>query len=283
MEMEEATKYRGAGRCIGLIAGGGQFPLLFSHRAKEKGYRIFAAAYLNEADPRLAGKVAAIEWLHLGQVRRLLRFFKKNGVTEAVMVGTIQKTRMFSDVKPDSKAISLLLNMFSTHDDGVLRAFAALLEKEGIRIRPSTFLLPDLLATEGVWTQRRPNRSETADIALGWECARDIGRLDIGQCVVVGGGTILAVEAIEGTDAAISRGGHLGKGNAVAVKVCKPHQDMRFDVPAVGSKTIRTMHDAGVRALAVEAEKTVVFDRKEMIQLADAFEIAVVGKVNRGK
>ncbi|MBW2042387.1 MAG: UDP-2,3-diacylglucosamine diphosphatase LpxI [Deltaproteobacteria bacterium] len=275
--MDNTTGHRSMGHRIGLIAGGGQFPLLFSKRAKEKGFVVYAAAYRNEADPRLADGVEAIEWLHLGQVRRLIRFFKKNDVTEAVMMGSIQKTRMFSDVRPDPKAVSLLLKMFSTHDDGVLRAFAGALEKEGIRIRPSTFLLPDLLAPEGVWTRRRPSRSEAADIALGWACARKIGGLDIGQCVVVGGGTILAVEAIEGTDAALSRGGRLGSGNAVAVKVCKPNQDTRFDIPAVGSSTVCVMQGAGISALAVEAGKTVVFDRKEMIELADGFGIAIVG------
>ena len=264
-------------RRIGLIAGGGQFPLLFSKKAKEEGFSVYAAAYLHEADPALSQRVDAIEWIHLGQVRRLIRFFKKNRVQEAVMMGSIQKTRMFSDVKPDTKAIALFLKMASTHDDRILRTFAHALEKEGIRIRPSTFLLPDLLATEGIWTRRRPNRSERADIVLGWECAREIGKLDIGQCVIVGGGTILAVEAIEGTDAAISRGGRLGKGNAVAVKVCKPNQDTRFDMPAVGARTVHTMADAGVSALAVDAGKTVVFDRKEMIAVADRFGIAIVG------
>ncbi len=280
MKKNGIVRHLTAGDRIGLIAGGGQFPLLFAKKAKEKGLSIYAAAYLNEADPRLADGVEAIEWMHLGQVRRLIRFFKKNQVVETVMMGSIKKTRMFSDVKPDSKAISLLLKMFSTHDDGMLRSFAGVLEKEGIRIRPSTFLLPDLLAPEGVWTQRRPNRSEAADIAFGWKCARDIGGLDIGQCVVVAGGTILAVEAIEGTDAAISRGGQLGKGGAVAVKVCKPNQDTRFDIPAVGMQTVQTMYDAGVGALAVEAGKTVVFDRQEMIALADRFGIAIVGMKN---
>ncbi len=278
MKTTGTVKPKTAGDPVGLIAGGGQFPLLFCERARQEGFRIVAAAYIDEADPRLAHQVDAIEWMHLGQIRRLIRFFRKNRVTEAVMMGSIQKTRMFTDVRPDSKAIALLLRMISTHDDGVLRAFAETLEKEGIRIRPSTFLLPELLAPEGVWTRRHPSRSETADIDLGWRCAREIGRLDIGQCVVVGGGTILAVEAIEGTDAALSRGGQLGKGNAVAVKTCKPNQDIRFDMPAVGVQTVRSMQNAGIGALAVEAEKTVVFDRLEMIALADRLGIAIVGK-----
>lgn len=281
MKHTGVAKQRELGTPIGLIAGGGQFPLLFADRAKEEGYRIFAAAYLHEADPLLAEKVDAITWVHLGQIRRLIRFFKTHAVHEAVMMGSIQKIRMFSDVKPDSKAIALLLRMLSTHDDGVLRAFAALLEKEGVRIRPSTFLLPELLAPEGVWTRRRPSRSERADMELGWRCAKAIGGMDIGQCVVAGGGTILAVEAIEGTDAALQRGGRLGKRNAVAIKTSKPNQDLRFDMPAVGTRTVEILHESGIAVLAVEAEKTIVFDLKEMIALADHYGITLVGMKDR--
>ena len=261
---------------IGLIAGNGQFPLLFSKKARAKGFCVYAAAYVKEADTGLADYVEAIEWLHLGQIRRLIKFFKKNRVEDAVMMGGIRKTRLFSDVRPDIKAITLIAGMKNTHDDGVLRAFAGALEKEGIRIRESTFLMPELLAGHGCWTRRRPSRSENADIETGWHIARRIGRLDIGQCVVVGGGSVLAVEAIDGTDATILRGGDLGRGNAVVVKVCKPDQDTRFDIPAVGVQTIRTMQAAGARALAVEAGRTVVFDREEMIELADRADIAIV-------
>ena len=191
-------------------------------------------------------------------------------------MGAITKTRMFSDVRPDIKAISLIAGMCHTHDDGLLRGFVALLEKEGIEIKSSTFLLPDLLAQKGCWTKRKPNRSEKNDIKLGWKLAKEIGRLDIGQCVVVGGGSVLAVEAIDGTDATILRGGRLGKGTAVVVKVCKPEQDIRFDIPAIGVGTIKTMHEAGARVLVVEAGKAIVFDRKEMIHMADDYGIAVV-------
>jgi len=210
---------------IGLIAGGGQFPLIFSKSAKKKGFTIFAAAYIHEADPRLKEYVDEIEWVHLGQVKRLIRYFKLNHISEAVMIGTIQKTRMFSDVKPDTKAISLILGMKHTHDDGVLRAFAGALEKEGIKIRASTFLLPELLAPPGCWTKRKPNRSEISDIELGWRCAKEIGRLDIGQCVVVGGGSILAVEAIDGTDETIKRGRRLA---AEAQWLLKPANRIRI-------------------------------------------------------
>jgi hypothetical protein len=261
---------------IGLIAGGGQFPIIFSKTAKSKGFAVFAVAYNNETDPGLKEYVDTIEWIHLGQIKRIIKFFKKNSVSQAVMMGAITKTRMFSDVKPDIKAISLIAGMRHTHDDGLLRGFVSILEKEGIEIKPSTFLLPDLLAQKGCWTKRRPTRSENNDIDLGWRVAKEIGRLDIGQCVVVGGGSILAVEAIDGTDATILRGGRLGKGTAVVVKVCKPDQDIRFDIPAIGVRTIKTMYEARARVLVVEAGKAIVFDRKEMIHMADEYGIAVV-------
>jgi DUF1009 family protein len=267
---------------IGLIAGGGQFPLLFADRARERGYKVCAAAYLGEADRSLADRVDKVEWLHLGQVRRLIRYFKKNGVSRAVMMGSIRKTRIFTDVRPDTKAIAILARMRHTHDDGVLRAFADALDGEGIAIQSSTFLLPELLAEPGCWTRRKPSRDERNDIALGRRLAGEIGRLDIGQCVVVGGGSVLAVEAIDGTDATLERGGGLGAGEAVAVKVCKPNQDTRFDVPAVGAGTVQTMIRANVRALAVEAGRAVVFDREAMIRLADEAGIAIVALESEG-
>ena len=260
-----------------MIAGGGQFPIIFSKKAAASGYAVYAAAYIREASSDLADHVEFLEWMHLGQLNRLIRFFKRNHIHEAVMLGTITKTRMFTDVRPDLKAISLVAGMRHTHDDGILSAFADVLEKEGIRIRPSTFLLPELITREGCWTRRKPTRSERADIDLGWEMAKAIGHLDIGQCVVVKGGSVLAVEAIDGTDATIKRGGALGGGGAVVVKVCKPIQDTRFDMPAVGTTTIVTMAESGITALAIEAGKAVVFERDEMVALADRHRIAIVG------
>jgi len=214
--------------------------------------------------------------VHLGQVKRLLRFFKANQVDEAVMMGAIKKTRIFTDVRPDTKALALVAGMRHTHDDGILRAFAGLLEKEGIAIRSSTMLMPEILAPPGCWSKRKPNAAEMEDVTLGWRLAKEIGRLDIGQCIVVGRGSVLAVEAIDGTDATIQRGGRLGRGKAVVVKVCKPGQDERFDIPAVGAETIETMHQSEAKVLVVEAGKAVVFDRKEMIDLADRYGIAIM-------
>ena len=261
---------------IGLIAGSGQFPIIFSKAARANGLEVYAVAHVNETDSALEPHVTAMTWVHLGQLKRIIRFFSKHGVHEAVMMGGITKTRMFTDVRPDMKAISLIAGMRHTHDDGILSAFAGVLENEGIRVRASTFLLPELLAPEGCWTRRRPSPDERADIALGWRLAKEIGRLDIGQCLVVGGGSVLAVEAIDGTDATIERGARLGNGRAVVVKVCKPNQDFRFDVPAIGVETIRTMDRAGAQVLAIEAQKAVVFDRQEMITLADDRDMVIV-------
>ena len=261
---------------IGLIAGSGQFPLLFAHTARQKGWEIHAAAYRDEAAPELKQVVDTLEWFYLGQIKRLIKYFRRHRVTQAVMLGAVQKTRMFTNVRPDTKAIAMIAGMRHTHDDAVLRRFADVLEQEGIQIMPSTFLIPELLASAGVWTQRKPGRSEYRDIAMGWKIAKSIGALDIGQCIIVGGGSVLAVEAVEGTDATIRRGGALGKGQAVAVKVCKPDQDRRFDVPAVGKGTIETMIAANIRTLAIEAGKAIVFDRQAMIELADTHKMTIV-------
>jgi len=261
---------------IGLIAGNGQFPLLFARTARQKGWEVYAVAYQGETDPTLVEHVVALEWLYLGQIKKIIKFFRSNDIKDAVMLGGVTKTKMFTNVRPDIKAVALLATMRHTHDDAILRAFAELLANEGFQIQASTFLLPELLAPAGTWTRRKPSRTEIEDIRLGWEIAKEIGRLDIGQCVVTGGGTVLAVEAIEGTDAAIARGGALSKGQAVVVKVCKPNQDTRFDIPAVGLNTIETMQQAKIRTLAIEAGKAVVFDRETMIRTADRYGMTLI-------
>ena len=261
---------------IGLIAGSGPFPILFAKKAAARGYEVHAAAYHNETDPALAGHVAGVKYMHLGQVGRLIRFFHQHGVKAAVMVGAIRKPASIAEIRPDFKALALLAAMRKdTHDDRLLRAFARLLEDEGIAVRSSTFLLPELLAPAGCWTRRRPSGKERRDMDLGWQMAKAVGKLDIGQCVVVANGSVLAVEAIDGTDATIQRGGKLGRGNAVVAKVCKPIQDFRFDVPAVGARTIEIMHESGARVLVVEAGRSVVFDREEMVRLADQYGICI--------
>jgi UDP-2,3-diacylglucosamine hydrolase len=266
---------------IGLIAGSGQFPLIFSEKARAKGYRVFAAALLKETDPELERRVDGIQWLHLGQLGKLIRFFKKNDVNQAVMMGAIEKTRMLRDIRPDLKLFSIIGALKNSHDDRVLRACADVLKKDGIEILASTFLLPEILAPEGCWTKRKPTKYEEEHIELGWQMAKEIGRLDIGQCIVMGDWSVLAVEAVEGTDETIRRAGKLASGNAVVVKTCKPNQDLRFDIPAIGVQTIETMSEAGATVLVVEAGKAVVFNRKEMIEFADRSGIAIVALNHR--
>ncbi len=262
---------------IGVIAGSGQFPIIFSKAARERGLKVYAVAHVGETDSRLETLVDAIRWVKIGQLKRLIAFFKENEVRDAVLAGAITKTKMFSGVRPDLKAMKILATMDHTLDDGLLRAFAGEIEKEGITIHPSTFLLPELLAKKGCWTRRKPTKSEMADVRFGWHIVKEIGRLDIGQTVVVRDRSVMAVEAIDGTDATITRGGKLGREKTVVVKASKPNQDMRFDMPVVAVKTIQTMSDVGASALAVEAGKTVVFEREEMIALADRDRITIIG------
>jgi UDP-2,3-diacylglucosamine hydrolase len=265
---------------IGLIAGSGQFPFIFLKAAKLKGYEVFALALEGEADPESMKLACSLEWVCLGELEKMILFFKKNSIKEAVLLGAVNKTRMFSDFKPDMTAISMVARMKNTHDDVLLRAFAETLEDRGIVIQPSTVILPELLTQAGCWTQRKPTSAEEADLKLGFEISKKIGSMDIGQSVVVGGGSVLAVEAIDGTDATIRRGGGLAKKEAVVVKTSKPGQDMRFDVPAVGLETVKSMRSSGVTALGVEAGKTLAFDRQEMVKLADESGIAIVGLVS---
>lgn len=261
---------------IGLIAGSGQFPIVFSKTAQAKGIDVLAVAHVSETDAALEEHVQSIKWIKLGQLGAMIKFFKSHHVEDAVMAGGITKTNMFLNVKPDLKALKVLASMRHTQDDGLLRSVAGALESEGITVRAPTFLLPELLAEPGCWTQRSPTRSEMADVRFGWRIVKEIGRLDIGQTLVVRGGSVMAVEAIDGTDATIRRGGMLGKKNTVVIKASKPTQDLRFDMPAVGVQTIRTMGDVAAGLLVIEADKTLVFDREEMIKLANREGIAIL-------
>lgn len=263
---------------IGLIAGGGQFPSLFSKKAALKGYKVYAAGFVDETESDLSKDVHDLKLLYLGQVSKLIKYFKQHGITEVVMLGSIQKANIFKNIRPDLKALSFIAKNVRTHDDSVLTAFADLLLKDGITILPSTFLLPGLLSPQGCWTKRKPDRAETKDIIQGWKIAKEIGRLDIGQCVVISNGTILAVEAIDGTDATILRGAKLSReSGAVVVKLSKPNQDLRFDLPSSGCKTIEIMAQCGAKVLAIEAEKSLSFDREQMIELANQHKISIVG------
>ena len=262
---------------LGLVAGGGQFPLLCARAARRQGRGIVAVAHKGETDPLLSEEVDQIEWVYLGQLGKLIKTLKKAGASEAIFAGSITKTRIFKDVRPDLRAINLWRRLDNRLDDGILRSIAAELEQEGIRILPSTILLKELLVPSGVLTRCKPSKSQWEDIHFGWELAREIGRLDIGQCLVVKDRAVLAVEAIEGTDQTIRRGGQLGGPGAVVIKVCKPTQDTRFDLPSVGVGTIEQIIRVKASVLAVEAGRTLFFDRDSTIDLANRSSIAVVG------
>ena len=267
---------RAPAETIGLIAGGGQFPLLVAEAAKRRGLGVVAVAHLGETDPSLSEKVDEVIWIRLGQLGQLIKALKKKNVKKGLMAGTITKRRMFENVRPDLRGLAVISKLALFHDDGILRAVADELAREGIEIVSSTQYLPELVARQGCLTKRKPNKSEKEDIDFGFQVAKELGRLDIGQCVVVKKKTILAVEAIEGTDAAIRRGGDLAREGAVVVKVSKPNQDLRFDVPAVGLGTVKTMGEVKAAALAVESGKTLLFDKDEMITYADKLRIAIV-------
>ena len=262
---------------LGLVAGAGQFPLLCAKAAKRRGRRVVAIAHRGETDSSLSKEVDQIEWVHLGQLGRLIKILKKAGASEAIFAGSITKTRMFRDARPDLRAIKLWGALKNRLDDGILRAVADEIEGEGIQILPSTILLKELLVPPGVLTRRSPSKSQWKDIRFGWRLAKDLGRLDIGQCVVVKDRAVLAVEAIEGTDNTIFRGGQLGGRGAVVIKVCKPRQDIRFDLPSIGTRSIQKMAQVKASVLAVEVGRTLFFDRDSTIDLANRSGIAIVG------
>jgi UDP-2,3-diacylglucosamine hydrolase len=261
---------------LGLIAGGGRFPMIAADAARKSGLHVIAVAHLGETEPALSERVDEIVWIKLGQLGHLIKALKKNGARKTILAGTITKKKMFENLRPDLRGLAVMSRLAVFHDDDILRAIADELAKEEIEVVSSTLYLPDLVAPPGCLTRRKPNRTEQEDIRFGWHVAKELGRLDIGQCVVVRKKTVLALEAIEGTDETILRGGSLGREKAVIVKVSKPHQDLRFDVPAVGIETLQTMARVKASVLAVEAGKTLIFDKKEMITYANKTGISVI-------
>lgn len=262
---------------IGLIAGGGQFPLLFAQAAKARGRRVVAIAHVNETSSELEVLADRIYWVKLGQLGKIIASFRREGVCETVFAGTITKTRIFHDILPDFKGLTLWSKIDRRQDDAILRAVATTLEEEGIRVLASTCYLDHLFFPQGLLTKKKPSSDQMDDIRFGWNVAREIGRLDIGQCVVVRDRSVLAVEAIEGTDAAIRRGGELAGSGAVVVKLKKPGQDFRFDLPATGVKTIETLASVKGAVLAVESGQSLIFDREAMVEAANRAGIVVVG------
>ena len=264
-------------RKIGIIAGAGQFPLLFIEAARRAGRIVVVIAHKNETSEAVAESADAVCWVKLGQLGKMIRFFHDQAVGETVFLGAITKTRIFRDVLPDLKGLALWNMIDTRQDDAILRAVAGVLEYEGIAVRESTLYLRHLLFPKGVLTRKKPSKRQKEDIVFGWNHARAIGRLDIGQCVVVRNLSVAAVEAIEGTDAAIKRGGALVKEKAVVVKVRKPGQDFRFDLPATGLTTIESLKSVDGAVLAVEAGQSLLFDREKVVKAAEEAGIVVVG------
>ncbi len=262
---------------IGIVSGGRKFPILCAKKALERGHKVYAICHKGETLKELEDYCHQVKWIHLGQLGKIISFFKKNDVSTVIFAGTIKKTRLFVDIRPDLRAINLWRKMKGHLDDSILRNVARELESEGIEVVSPTLLLEELLFPAGILTKKKPNNHEMEDVKFGYEIAKKIGSLDIGQCIVVKDKVVLAVEAIEGTDETIKRGGALARSGAIVVKICKPGQDTRFDLPAIGKDTIKTMSEVKASVLAVEAGKALFFDKEDAIKLADKKGIVILG------
>jgi DUF1009 family protein len=277
---------------LGLIAGNGRFPFLLLEAARAHSLTVVVAAIKEETDPEIDARAAAdpnihVHWLSLGELSKLIETFQREGVTRAVMAGQVKHKQIFSSIRPDWRLAKLLLSLRTRNTDMLLGAIAKVLGDEGIELISSTHYLEPLLAKPGVLTARQPDAEELKDIAYGRTVARAVAAYDLGQTVVIAAQACVAVEAMEGTDATIARAGDLfrtldadGQASTLrrsltVVKVAKPNQDLRFDVPVIGLATIQTMQQAGATCLALEAEKTLLFDREAIVAAADAAGIAI--------
>ncbi len=261
----------------GLIAGNGQFPFLVVEEARKRGISLSVAAIKEETDPKIDAVDDDVQWIGIGQLGKLISFFKKQGVTQVMMAGQVKHVQLFSGVLPDVRMMKMLWKLPRRNTDALIGGVADELAKEGIELIDSTFLIPDQLASQGVLTKRAPNETERSNIEYGRYIASEIARLDLGQTIVVRANACVAIEAMEGTDTTIRRAGELANGKLTVVKVAKPDQDMRFDVPVIGLPTIETMIEAGATCLSVTAGKTLIFDRAAMLERANRAGICVVG------
>lgn len=262
---------------LGIIAGNGIYPFLVARAARQKGVdAIHVAAFEHETNPELAEFADTLEWMHVGQLTRLLNYFEKLGVRSAIMAGQIAPKNLF-DLRPDLKSLMLLGRLKERNAATLFGAVASELEKIGVQLLPATTFLEDSLAPTGLIAGPRPKKRLLDDARFGLRIAKEISRLDIGQTVIVRNGTVLAVEAFEGTDEAIRRGASVGKGRAVAVKVSKPNQDLRFDVPVIGCQTIEVGAEVGIKLIALEAGKTLLLDFAAVKTVADTSQLTVYG------
>ena len=264
---------------LGLIAGNGEFPLLVLDEARRRGVEVVALAIEGETDSRIEDRGATVHWIGLGEVSRCIKLFKKAGVNRAIMAGQVKHKKIFRSLRPDPGLLRVLSRMKSRNTDAILGAVADVLAEEGIQLLDSTSLLRSWVATEGVLGKRKPSAGEKKDIAFGLRMAREIARLDVGQTVVVRAGAVVAVEAMEGTDETILRAGGIVSGGLTVAKVARPSQDMRFDVPVVGPRTIEVMADVGCTVLALQAERTLLLERETLVEKANDSKIVVIGAV----
>lgn len=263
---------------LGLIAGIGHLPVDVALAAKSQGYKVVAVAVVPEPDPELTRVVDVFYNIHVGKVGKIIRTLKKNGVTGVTMIGKVTKEVLYKAgaVLPDLTTLKILASLPDRKDDTIMKAIVAELEHNGLPVMDQTRLIVPLLPAAGVLTKRQPTEAELADMEFGFRMAKEIGRLDIGQTVVVKNRALMAVEAIEGTDACIRRGGQLGKGGVVVAKTAKPAQDQRFDVPSVGQTTLQSMVEAGATGLAIEAGRTLLVDRERTLAMADAHGLTII-------
>jgi UDP-2,3-diacylglucosamine hydrolase len=264
-------------KTLGLVAGNGTFPLLLVQEARRRGQKVIAVALKEEADPSLEKWADQTSWLSIGQLGKMISFFKEQGVTEAVMAGQVKHTQLFRDIVPDWRAAKLLANVLNKKAASLLSAVIDEFERDGIHFLPSTLYLEHWLCPPGLLTSRPPTPSEEADIAFGLPLARAIADQDIGQTVVVKDKTVVAVEAMEGTDACIRRAGEVAGRGCVVIKVARPRQDPRFDIPVIGHQTFQTLLTAGATVLALEAEKTLLLDKDRLLKEAHAAQITITG------
>jgi DUF1009 family protein len=262
---------------LGLIAGNGRFPFLVAAAGRRAGRRVVAVAIKEETDPALAGEVDEIHWVSLGQLGRCIDALKGGGVREAVMAGQVKHKQIFAGIVPDLKMMALLARLALKNTDSLIGAVADTLGREGIALLSSTALLQDQMATAGAMTRRRPSGDELKDVEYGREVARALAGFDVGQTVVVKERAAVAVEAMEGTDEAIRRAGRIAGAGCTVVKVAKPRQDVRFDVPVVGPGTVAAMSEAQARVLAVQAGATLLLDRADLLAAAERADLAVWG------
>lgn len=264
----------------GLIAGNGQFPFLVAQGAKKAGAEIFVVAIKEETDSAIEQIAENVTWVGIGQLGKMISYFKASGVEQAMMAGQVKHVQLFSGALPDVRMVKMLWNLPRRNTDALIGGIANELGKDGIELIDSTFFVQDHLAPDYVLTKRKPSDLELENIEYGLHIAGEIARLDLGQTIVVRGKACVAIEAMEGTDATIKRAGELASGKLTVVKVAKPGQDMRFDVPVVGIPTIETMIAAGATCLSVTAGKTLIFEREAMLKLADENKICIVGSVS---